>query len=351
MQRTVRSQLLAGVASATVVGSVIAVAPMAPQIDLPDVHVPSIQTAALANAFAQNAQILAYGFADSLSAINATLPNALAAPSQVIGGFQRDTNQIPIIIGDVFRGGDTQITGVSPVERPEPGTNYDPGAQNPGFYAPTDSAPGGTYTMNPAVIAGPIVAVDRVANNFVAANVPGANTFQAVESSARRLGVTGVQVQSLVRTNGFEAVNSVYKTAYDGGTPQQVAKAAVDGAVHVTQSITGAPVGTAQARWHDRLRGQRAQPRRSGLGCQERLRRGEGRRRGSQEGPRRRVAERPTARCRDGDAQPLGQDVVGMNSDQHQPGGSGGVRFGGGGGGAGGTSPSKMLCATLPCPL
>jgi hypothetical protein len=168
----------------------------------------------------------------------------LAARSQVIGGFQRDTNQIPIIIGDVFRGSDTQITGVSPVERPEPGTNYDPGAQNPGFYAPTDSAPGSTYTMNPAVLAGPIVAVDRVANNLVAADVPGANTFQAVESSARRLGVTGVQVQSLVRTNGFEAVNSVYKTAYDGGTPQQVAKATVDGAVHVTQAFTGAPVGT-----------------------------------------------------------------------------------------------------------
>jgi hypothetical protein len=83
-----------------------------------------------------------------------------------------------------------------------------------------------------------------VANNLVAAKVPGANTFKSVESSARRLGVTGVQVQSLVRTNGFEAVNSVYKTAYDGGTPQQVAKATVDGAVHFTQAFTGAPVGT-----------------------------------------------------------------------------------------------------------
>jgi hypothetical protein len=244
MQLSLRSPLLSAVASATVVGSVIAVAPLVPAIDFPDLHSPPIQTTALANIFAQNAQILAYGFADSLSAINATLPNALAAPSQVIGGFQRDTNQIPIIIGDVFRGSDTQITGVSPVERPEPGTTYDPGAQNPGFYAPTDSAPGSTFTMNPAVLAGPIVAVDRVANNLVAANVPGANTFQAVESSARRLGVTGVQVQSLVRTSSFEAVNSVYKTAYDGGTPQQVAKATVDGAVHVTRAFTGAPVGT-----------------------------------------------------------------------------------------------------------
>ena len=244
MQRTVRSQIMSGVASATVVGSVIAVAPLAATMDLPDVHSPIIQTTALANGFAQNAQILAYGFADSLYAVNATLPNALAAPSQVIGGFQRDTNQIPIIIGDVFRGSDTQITGVSPVERPEPGTHYDPGAQNPGFYAPTDST--GGFTQNPAVLAGPIVAVDKVANNLVAAHVPGANTFQAVESSARRLGVTAVQTQSLVRTSSFEAVNSVYKTAYDGGTPQQVAKAAANGAVHVTQSITGAPVGTVE---------------------------------------------------------------------------------------------------------
>ena len=41
---------------------------------------------------------------------------------------------------------------------------------------------------------------------------------------------------------------------------------------------------------------------------------------------------------------------VGRNSDQHQPGGSGGVNPGGGGGGGGGASPSKMFCATLPCP-
>src|SRR6476619_7426532 len=51
-----------------------------------------------------------------------------------------------------------------------------------------------------------------------------------------------------------------------------------------------------------------------------------------------------------GEPQPFGQLVVGMNSDQHQPGGSGGVRFGGGGGGAGGVSPSKMFEATLPWP-
>ena len=37
---------------------------------------------------------------------------------------------------------------------------------------------------------------------------------------------------------------------------------------------------------------------------------------------------------------------VGVRSDQHHPGGRGGVRFGGGGGDAGGTAPSKMLCAT-----
>jgi hypothetical protein len=246
MQLTVRSQLLSGVASATVVGSVIAVAPIAPPMNLPSAHTAMFQTAALAAGFAENATILAGGLVASLSAINATLPNALAAPSQVIGGFQRDTNQIPIIIGDVFRGSETQITGVSPVERPEPGTTYDPGAQYPGFYAPTDSDPNAGYTTNPAVLAGPIVAVDEVAKNLVAAHVPGANTIQAVTVSARGVGVTAVQSQSLVRTNAFEAVNSVYKTAYDGGTPQQVAKATVDGAVHVTQSITGAPVGTAE---------------------------------------------------------------------------------------------------------
>lgn len=246
MQLTVRSQFLSGVASATVVGSVIAVGPLAPQINLPNVHTLTVQTAALANGLAENAQILAGGFVASLSAVNATLPNALAAPNQVIGGFGRDTNQIPIIVGDVFRGSDTQITGVSPVERPEPGTTYDPGAQYPGFYAPTDSAPGSTYTMNPAVLAGPIVAVDEVSKNLVAANVPGANTFQAATVSARRLGVTAVQTQSLVRTNAFEAVNGVDKTAYDGGSPQQVAAATVNGAVHVTQAITGAPVGTAE---------------------------------------------------------------------------------------------------------
>jgi hypothetical protein len=43
-----------------------------------------------------------------------------------------------------------------------------------------------------------------------------------------------------------------------------------------------------------------------------------------------------------------GQAVVGMNSDQHHPGGRGGVNPGGGGGGGGGTSPSKMFDATLP---
>jgi hypothetical protein len=244
MQIAVRSQILSGVASVTVVGSMIAVAPLAPQISLPDIHSATVQTAALVEAFAENAQILAGGFASSFSAINATLPNALEAPGQVIGGFQRDTNQIPAIVGDVFRGFDTQITGVSPVERPEPGTSYNAGAQNPGFYAPTD-LPASTV-LAPSVLAGPIVAVDKVANNLVAAHVPGANTFQAAEVSARKLGVTAVQTQSLVRTNTFEAVNSVYKTAYDGGTPQQVAAATVNGAVHVTQSFTGAPVGTAE---------------------------------------------------------------------------------------------------------
>ena len=82
----------------------------------------------------------------------------------MLGGFQDHPDQIPVIVGDVFRGFDTQITGVSPVSRPEPGTNYNPAAQYPGYYAPTDytAPPTGGYTVNPSVISGPIVARARV---------------------------------------------------------------------------------------------------------------------------------------------------------------------------------------------
>lgn len=250
MHVAVRSYLLAGV---TLVGaSAIAVAPVAPRIDaaVPALRAPLFHTTSLVEEFIENALILGTGFQQSADSFTGySLPNALAAPGQVSGGFQRDTDQIPVIIGDVFRGFDDQFTGVAPVERPEYNITYPDAYQQPGYYQATDGTPDEQATaLQHSILAGPVVAVDKVAQNLVEAKVPGANTIAATTVQTRKVGVTVVQAQGLVRTSAFEAAQDVYGAVYSPTrSPATVSAAVEKGATRITNSVLGnpaAPAGT-----------------------------------------------------------------------------------------------------------
>jgi hypothetical protein len=250
MHVAVRSYLLAGV---TVVGaSALVVAPVAPKIDaaVPALRSALVHPTSLVEDFIENALILGTGFQQSSNAFTGyALPNGLAAPGQVSGGFQRDTDQIPVIVGDVFRGFDDQLTGVAPVERPEYNITYPDGYQDPGYYQATDGTPAEqAVAVDHSILAGPVAAVDKVAQNLVDEKVPGANTIQAATVQTRKVGVTVVQAQGLVRTSAFEAVQDVYGAAYaPTRSPATIAAALNTGGTRITNSILGnpsAPAGT-----------------------------------------------------------------------------------------------------------